>query len=81
MSREENSRLEKEHRALLAGATRGDSTVRLSCAVLSNMSCNNRLSIDNLPGELAELGGEGVAPAACSAGGKDGHLGGSQQAT
>merc|ERR1712165_118849 len=27
--REENSRLEKEHRALLAGATRGDSTVSL----------------------------------------------------
>ena len=36
---------------------------------------------DNLPGELAELGGEGVAPAACPVGGEDGHLGGSQQAT
>ena len=36
---------------------------------------------DNLPGELAELGGEGIAPAACPVGGQDGHLGGSQQAT
>ena len=36
---------------------------------------------DHLPGELAELGGEGVAPAACKVGGEDGHLGGSQQAT
>ena len=70
--------MEKEHRALLAGATRGDSTVRLPL----RLSWSNWLSNDNdLPGEFAELGGEGVAPAACKVGGEDGHLGGSQQAT